>query len=61
MNTTIQKWGNSQGVRIPKSILEAVSFKTNDRVDITAEDNKIIIRKIVDKKLITKKHIEIIE
>ena len=26
MQTTIQKWGNSQGIRIPKAYLEAVGL-----------------------------------
>ena len=53
MNAIIQKWGNSQGIRIPKSILETALFKPNDTVDIIAEDNKIIIKKVVHKKHIT--------
>lgn len=43
MITQIQKWGNSQGLRLPKVILEAVSLRINDKVDITVADGKIII------------------
>ena len=45
MKTTIQKWGNSQGVRLSKSILEALLLQENDFVEITAENDMIIIRK----------------
>jgi len=45
MRTTIQKWGNSQAVRLPKAILETASIKENEQVDILAERNQIIIKK----------------
>ena len=34
MYATIQKWGNSQGLRIPKAILDAVGLRENDRVEL---------------------------
>lgn len=43
MYTTIQKWGNSQGIRLPKPILEIVNLKENDTVEIKFEDGKLII------------------
>ena len=45
MHTTIQKWGNSQAVRLPKSILDSLVLKENDPVHISAKDDTIIIRK----------------
>ena len=45
MMTTIQKWGNSQGVRLPKTILDVLLLQENDPVEITAENNSIIIKK----------------
>jgi len=50
MNATIQKWGNSQAIRIPKAILEIALFSPDEQVDIVAEDNKIIIQKAAPKK-----------
>lgn len=44
MNGTIQKWGNSCAVRIPKGALESADFKENDTVVITAENGQIVIR-----------------
>lgn len=51
MHTTIQKWGNSQGIRIPKNILETASMEENDKVEITAEQDCIIIRRSAKKHL----------
>lgn len=45
MTTTIQKWGNSQGVRLPKYLLEAIKWQENEELDIKVEDGKIIIEK----------------
>lgn len=45
MQTTIVKWGNSQGVRLPKMLLESVNLSDNDPVEIVAEGDKIIIQK----------------
>ena len=41
MEARLQKWGNSWGIRIPISILKDLGLKTNDKVDLICEDNKI--------------------
>ena len=43
MYTTIQKWGNSQAVRIPKAILEMVQISENDKVEIRVQDGNLLI------------------
>lgn len=45
MTTTIQKWGNSHGVRIPKILLDTVNWNENEQIVILVEDNKIIMEK----------------
>ena len=45
MYATIQKWGNSQGIRIPKSLLEALGIRENDRVELVQEQDTITIKK----------------
>jgi antitoxin MazE len=50
MQTTIVKWGNSQGIRIPKAFLKNIHVSENDPVDIILSDEKIIIKKIKSKK-----------
>ncbi|MBD5141711.1 MAG: AbrB/MazE/SpoVT family DNA-binding domain-containing protein [Ruminococcus sp.] len=54
-NATIQKWGNSQGIRIPKFILEQINLDTNSDVSISVTNDSIIIKKA------TKKHIPLAE
>ena len=43
MRTQITRWGNSLGLRIPKPIATQVGLKAGDRVEITAEDGRIIV------------------
>ena len=45
MTTTIQKWGNSQGIRLPKYILEAINWNEDEKLDIKTENGKIVIEK----------------
>lgn len=58
MESKIQKWGNSNGVRIPKIYLEALNLKADDLVDIQKVDNKIIITKSKRKKISLKERID---
>ena len=41
----IRAWGNSQGIRIPKSILKKMDLKTSDILEIEVEGGVIILRK----------------
>ncbi len=43
MYTTIQKWGNSQAVRLPKALLEMAEIKENDKVEIKVQDGNLVI------------------
>lgn len=45
METTIQKWGNSHAIRIPKPILELLFLKENDTVELKADNNSIVVTK----------------
>ena len=49
MENKLQKWGNSNGVRLPKVYLEALHLKTGDKVNIDREGDKIIITKSLNK------------
>ena len=42
----IQKWGNSQGIRIPKKMLETLNLKVNDSISIEEEKDCLKIKKI---------------
>ena len=45
MYATIQKWGNSQGLRIPKALLDAVGLRENDRVELIQGEDSIQIKR----------------
>lgn len=47
---SISKWGNSQGLRIPKEIIESLKIKVGDKVRIFIENNRVIIEPIHKKK-----------
>lgn len=49
MEARIQKWGNSQAVRIPKAILEEVHLQENDKVRIEAKEDQIVISRVEKK------------
>lgn len=44
--TTIKKWGNSQGIRLSKEILLRMDLKENDTIGIDIYDGKMVIEKI---------------
>jgi antitoxin MazE len=46
MVTKVQKWGNSQGLRFPKTVLEEAQINVGDKVSITVQDGKIIIETV---------------
>jgi len=43
MVTRVQKWGNSQGLRLAKQVLEDARISVGDNVDVTARDGVIVI------------------
>lgn len=45
MTATLQKWGNSQGVRIPKQIIKDLNLKENDVLSIEKIDDTIVFKK----------------
>lgn len=46
MLSRVQKWGNSQGVRIPKNLLEHSRIKIGEEVDISVHEGKIIVEPV---------------
>ena len=43
MVTKIQKWGNSQGLRLAKHVLEEAHISLGDDVEVRAKDGVIVI------------------
>ena len=50
MTTNIRKWGNSQGVCIPKFILDALKWSDNELVTISAENDTIVLKRTQERK-----------
>jgi len=46
MLTKVKKWGNSQGLRFPKTILADARINVGDDVNISVQNRKIIIEKV---------------
>ncbi len=47
VNAVITKWGNSQGIRLSRDVLSTANLKIGDGIEIIANENEIIIKKII--------------
>ena len=45
MRAKLQKWGNSQALRLTKDVLNAAGFEINETVEIYADETGIRIQK----------------
>ena len=45
MKTTIQRWGNSLAVRIPKALAQETAFGEGDEVDLRADEQRIVLER----------------
>lgn len=43
MLTTVQKWGNSQGLRLAKGVLQDAHIEVGDAVDVAVRDGVIVV------------------
>jgi antitoxin MazE len=43
MMTKLQKWGNSQGLRLSKAMLAEVALEVGDTVDVAVHDGRIVL------------------
>ncbi len=46
MGTTIQKWGNSLGIRVPKAIAEQLHLEKGSEIEFEASNGVLTIRPI---------------
>ena len=58
MEARLQKWGNSDGIRIPSSFLKSLNLKTNDIVELVQKEDTIIISKPKKKHLTLEERFE---
>jgi len=53
MVTKVQKWGNSQGLRLSKQLLDDAKISLGDEVDVAVRDGLIVVAPV---KLLRGKH-----
>lgn len=39
----LQRWGNSQGFRLPKQLLQELNWRVNDQFVLSRQDNALVI------------------
>jgi len=44
--TRVQKWGNSQGLRLARHVLEDAHIAVGDNVEVVAGKEQIVIKKV---------------
>jgi antitoxin MazE len=44
MQTRVQKWGNSLGVRIPRGLAEQVGLGAGSEVNLSAKDGALVVK-----------------
>ena len=43
METRVQKWGNSQGIRVSKDLLADADIEVGDTVEIVAREGSLVV------------------
>lgn len=43
MQVSVARWGNSLGLRIPKDIAEQAGLRAGSRVEVAAENGRVVI------------------
>ncbi len=46
MITRVQKWGNSQGLRLAKHLLEEAHIAVDDEVEVVVQEGEIVVRPV---------------
>ena len=50
MVTKVQKWGNSQGLRLSKQLLDDAQISVGDEVDVAVHDGVIVVAPVKHRK-----------
>jgi antitoxin MazE len=51
MQTRVQKWGNSFGVRIPRSLAEQIGLGAGTEVSLCAKDGQLVVKPVLPTRL----------
>ena len=52
MRTRIAKWGNSLGLRIPKSFAEDIRIADGSEVELSLEGGNLVVRTVVPQSMV---------
>jgi antitoxin MazE len=50
MVSKVQKWGNSQGLRLSKQLLDQADINVGDKVEIVVGERQILVKKAAESK-----------
>ncbi len=45
MVTSIRKWGNSQGILLPKHLLRSLRWSEDEQITVAVQDGKLVIER----------------
>lgn len=48
--TAVRRWGNSQGIRLSKEVMSQMGLKTNDTLELSINNGRIVIMKVSNSK-----------
>lgn len=51
MNATVQKWGNSLALRIPRSLAKDADLRQGSAVDLVVKKGKLVVTPMKERKL----------
>lgn len=58
MQTQVKAWGNSQGIRLPKELLQDAGITLNEILDVTAKNGVITLTKAMKHKTLEERAAE---
>ena len=54
----LSQWGNSQGIRLPKSIIELLKLNTGDDLGLEVKNNQLIVTPLRKRKTVAERFAE---
>lgn len=58
MITQVKAWGNSQGIRLPKDLMESIGIRLDDFINIEIQGDAMIIKKVFKHKTLEERAAE---
>ena len=49
MRTRVKKWGNSLGLRIPKTFADEINLKENSSIEMMMQDGTLLITPVMER------------